>query len=69
VHFVHVEPYDVARARSGEGLFAVPATDDWGLTSEPWVFIVNGAGNVTAKFEAIVTSDELTQALDAALTS
>jgi hypothetical protein len=67
VHFVHVEPYDVARARSGEGLFRVQATGEWGLTSEPWVFIVDAAGNVAAKFEAIVTSDELTEALDAAL--
>lgn len=66
-NFVHVEPYDVPRVRSGEctSLFEclVPAVDEWGLRTEPWVFLVDGEGNVAAKFEAIVTLDELKQAL------
>ncbi len=66
-NFVHVEPYDVARVREGEcaSLFdcRVPAVDEWGLASEPWVFLVDSEGNVTAKFEAVVTLDELEQAL------
>ena len=67
VNFVHVEPYDVARARAGEGIFTVPATSEWGLTGEPWVFVVDAAGNVSAKFEGIVTADELAAALEATL--
>ena len=64
VNFVHVEPYELDRARSGEGLFPVPATIEWGLTSEPWVFLVDSEGNIAAKFEAVVTMDELTEALN-----
>ncbi|MCH7578044.1 MAG: FixH family protein [Chloroflexi bacterium] len=63
VNFVHVEPYELDRARSGEGLFAVPATTEWGLTSEPWVFLVDSEGNIAAKFEAVVVMGELTEAL------
>jgi hypothetical protein len=63
VNFVHVEPYELDRARSGEGLFPIPATTEWGLQSEPWVFLVDSEGNVAAKFEAVVTMDELMDAL------
>ncbi len=35
-----------------------------GLTSEPWVFLVDSQGNIAAKFEAVVTMDELKAALD-----
>ncbi len=63
VNFIHVEPYELDKARSGEGLFAVPAFSEWGLRSEPWVFLVDSGGIVTAKFEAVVTLDELDQAL------
>lgn len=68
-NFVHVEPYDVDRARNGEGLFPVPATVEWGLLTEPWVFLVDREGNVAAKFEGVVTLDELRQALEPLLTS
>ncbi len=64
VNFVHVEPYELDKARSGEGLFAVPAFSEWGLQSEPWVFLVDKEGIVAAKFEAVVTMDELKAALE-----
>ena len=67
LNFVHVEPYELDRARSGEGLFPVPATEQWGLRSEPWVFIVDKEGDIAAKFEAVVTYEELEQALTALL--
>ena len=64
VNFVHVEPYELDRARSGEGLFPIPATTEWGLQSEPWVFLVDSEGFIAAKFEAVVTMDELKAALE-----
>jgi len=64
VSFVHVEPYDLEKARSGEGLFPIPAAAEWGLQSEPWVFLVGRDGIVAAKFEGVVTLDELKAALD-----
>ncbi len=63
VNFVHIEPYELDKARSGEGLFPIPATTEWGLRSEPWVFLVDSEGIIAAKFEAVVTMDELTEAL------
>lgn len=68
VAFVHVEPYDLEKARGGEGLFPIPATAEWGLESEPWVFLVGRDGIVAAKFEGVVTLDELEQALTPLLT-
>ena len=64
VNFVHVEPYELDRARSGEGLFPISATTEWGLQSEPWVFLVDSEGFIAAKFEAVVTMDELKAALE-----
>jgi len=64
VGFVHVEPYDLEKARNGEGLFPIKATAEWGLQSEPWVFLVDRDGIVTAKFEGVVSLDELQTALD-----
>jgi len=63
VAFVHVEPYDLEKARAGEGLFPIPATAEWGLESEPWVFLVDAEGTVAAKFEGVVTMEELKAAL------
>ncbi len=63
-NFVHVEPYDLEIARSGEGLEPVPfLEEEWGLLSEPWVFLVDSEGNVSAKFETVVSLEEIEQAL------
>jgi len=67
VIFIHVEPYDLERARSGEGLFPISVMGEWGLQTEPWIFIVDGEGKVAAKFEAFVMMDEIEAALRAAL--
>lgn len=68
MNFVHVEPYDVVRARSGD---CQPLTDcivpflveEWGLQSEPWVFTVDAEGNIAGKFEGVVGETELDQHL------
>ena len=40
---------------------------EWGLPTEPWVFVVDAKGKVAAKFEGMAYPDELTAALDALL--
>ncbi len=63
-NFVHVEPYDLEKARSGEGLVPQPfLTEEWHLQSEPWVFVVDSQGVIAAKFQAVVTLEELEAAL------
>jgi hypothetical protein len=63
-NFVHVEPYDLAKARAGEGLVTLPfLREEWRLISEPWVFVVDGTGLISAEFDGIVSYKELERAL------
>lgn len=69
-NFIHVEPYNLEKARSGQALEVLPfLEEEWGLTTEPWVFIVGKDGVVSARFEAAVAQDEIETALRAALTT
>lgn len=65
VDFVHVEIYEDLQVSSPEELTVVPATDEWGLPSEPWVFVVDPSGMVTSAFEGAASDAELTSAIDA----
>ena len=67
VNFIHIEPWDVKIARSEGRLVATDITREWNLRTEPWVFVVNDEGKVAARFEGLVTSDELTGAITALL--
>ena len=58
VNFVHVEPYELAKARQGE-IVPVPAVEEWGLQTEPWLFIIDREGRIAGKFEAIVSVEEV----------
>lgn len=75
VNFIHVEPYllelidgrpQPARDVTGNPQ-AVRAVVEWGLPSEPYVFVVDADGKVAAKFEGMAYPDELAAALDAIL--
>jgi hypothetical protein len=73
VDFIHVEPYKLKATPNGpqpdvgaDGFpQAVPAAADWGLPTEPWVFVVRADGTLAAKFEGAVGADELQAALNA----
>jgi hypothetical protein len=58
VNFVHVEPYELAKARQGE-IATVPTVEEWGLQTEPWLFIIDREGRIAGKFEAIVAVEEV----------
>ncbi len=63
-NFIHVEPYDIEKARAGIALEPLPfITDEWRLQNEPWVFVVDGDGIIAAKFEGVVSYEELEGAL------
>lgn len=66
VQFVHVEPWDLKQARAGT-LVPVDAIREWGLLSEPFVFVIDADGRVAAKFEGIVGAAELDAAIEAVL--
>jgi len=40
-----------------------PTVEEWRLSTEPWIFIVDGQGIIRAKFEGLVTPQELETAL------
>ena len=61
--FIHVEPYELP-ADPGN-LQPVEAVMEWGLPSEPWVFVVDARGRVTAKFEGALSAEELADAVRA----
>jgi hypothetical protein len=65
--FIHVEPYVLRDLRAGFVENAVPATREWKLQSEPWVFVVGRDGRIAAKFEGIVALNEVEAALRSAL--
>lgn len=45
----------------------VPAVGEWGLTSEPWLFVVGADGRLADKLEGIITADEARSVLARAL--
>ena len=71
VTFINVEPYQL-EDQDGQlqpvldangQLQAAPATDEWGLLSEPWIFVVDRDGIVRGSFEGVVGQSELERAL------
>lgn len=75
VNFVHVEPYELEsvdgrlrlRTDTSGSPVLVPAVEEWGIPSEPYVFVVDATGKVAAKFEGPADTTELSAALDALL--
>lgn len=67
VNFVHVEVYtglEEPDFTPDAGHLAPAVTGDhWNLISEPWVFVVDQAGTVQARFEGVMAVEELTTAL------
>ena len=71
ITFINVEPYKLSDDQgqlqpvldANNNLQTVPASDDYGLLSEPYVFVVGGDGIVKASFELIFTPDEIDKAL------
>ena len=66
-NFIHIEPYDVRKLHAGTcpslSDCAVPATADFRLETEPWVFVVDAQGKLSAKFEGITSEAEMEGAL------
>lgn len=67
VEFVHIEPYDLAKARAGSVLEPVPAVLEWGIQTEPFIFVIDAEGIVRAKLEGVTDLAELSEAIEAVL--
>lgn len=68
---INVEPYELEDVEGqlqpvlteAGGLTPAEATLEWKLLSEPWIFVVDGDGIVSASFEGIVSEAELEAAV------
>lgn len=67
VEFIHIEPWDLEKARNEGKLVPTAITTEWRLPTEPWTFVVGVDNRITARWESLVTPEELSAALDAAL--
>ncbi len=64
LNYVHVEVYENIQVTDSSDLVLVPAVAEWGLPTEPWLYVTDATGTVTAAFEGAVSDTELRAALD-----
>lgn len=66
VNFVHVEVFTGLTEPDfvPDAAHLAPAVIEYQLPSEPWVFVIDGAGVITARFEGVMDRSELDAALD-----
>ncbi|MEX1255240.1 MAG: hypothetical protein WEE64_12950 [Dehalococcoidia bacterium] len=72
VDFIHIEPYEL----DADGGLVVTGANNapvvtapmqaWKLQTEPWVYVVDGQGLITARFEGAAAPEELREAIQAA---
>ena len=64
-NFIHVEIYANPKEMQGDPSTAEisPTVDEWGLPTEPYTFLIDAQGRVSAKFEAFASYPELEEAL------
>lgn len=63
VDFIHVEVYEDLQVASPTDLTLVDAIVEWGLPSEPWVYVVDSSGTVSSVFEGAVSDADLEAAV------
>ena len=67
VNFIHIEPWDLDAVRNQGQLSRGPEMQEWGLLSEPWLFVIGADGKVATRFEGLVADEELERALQQVL--
>lgn len=67
-NFLHVEVYKLdENGQPTPNREMVPAVAEWGLPSEPWLFVVGADGRLMDKFEGSITVEEVRPALERAI--
>lgn len=62
VNFIHIEIY-----KDFDTFEVVEEVSEWGLSSEPWTFVIDRSGLIYAKFGGPLSVDELTSSLNVLL--
>ena len=61
--FIHIEIYANYKPDPSKKVLA-PTVNEWRLTTEPWIFLIDSHGIIQARFEGPTASDELKAAID-----
>jgi hypothetical protein len=64
VPWERVDVFANPEVESEDELELAPVVDEWGIPSQPWLYVVDGEGLVSALFEGAVSDDELTEAVE-----
>lgn len=69
VDFIHVDLYVNPQQIQGDldNAIRTPVLAEWGLHTDEWTFVVDGAGRVSERFEAFATIAEVRAAIEAVL--
>ncbi len=69
VNFIHVEVFDnpLEVREDYTSARVVSAVEEWGLKTEPFTFVIDSAGIVSARFEGFVTAEELIEYIEKTL--
>jgi hypothetical protein len=59
IRFIHVEVYKDNDPLKGPNRWF----EEWRLPSEPWIFVVDGNGVIRAKFEGLISLEEIEEAV------
>jgi hypothetical protein len=63
VNFVHVEVYDGLPNPAANNRHIDPAMTAFGLTTEPWAFLIDQSGTIVYRVEGLCTLDEIERQL------
>jgi hypothetical protein len=63
LNFVHVEIYTGLPNPAATNYQLDPAMTAFGLSTEPWIFVIDKTGTITWRVEGLVTNDEIEQHL------
>ena len=61
VNFLHVEVF--TNINDPDNIELAPAVEEWGLPTEPWVFVVDAEGIVIGRYEGVATAEEMAEVL------
>jgi hypothetical protein len=65
--FVHAEVYKDDKAETIQRQDVSPTFREWGVESEPWLFLIDRKGVVASRFEGPLTAEEIKPALSVLL--
>ena len=63
MNFIHVEVYNGLPNPEANGFQFAQPMNDFGLLTEPWLYVIDADGTVTWRVEGLITEDEVVAAL------